>query len=137
MPCWRVVYTKSNPEYRVTSSLAQEDLEVFLPAILSWKPRRGHRSEPLFPSYVFVRADRSSIPHNSCRLVAFDGQPAVVPDHAIAWIRRRLQAGMGVRLPFRPEERVRIVEGPLQGSEAIFEGPMGPAAQVRVLLEFF
>lgn len=143
MHCWYAVYTKPNAEYRVASLLAQKGLEIFLPEIFSWRPRRGHRTEPLFPSYVFVRADWSTVPRTVVewtpgvrRLVAFDGRPAVVPDSAIALIRRRLQEGIWTRAPFRPGERVRIVEGPLQGFEAIFEGPMTPSARVRVLLEF-
>lgn len=141
--CWYVVYTKPNAEYRVARFLEEKGLEVFLPEIPSWKPRRGHRTEPLFPSYVFVRADWSHTPLNTVewtpgvrRLVAFDGHPAVVPDSAIALIRRRLAEGMWGRAPFRPGERVRIVEGPLQGLEAVFEGPVEPAARVRILLEF-
>jgi transcriptional antiterminator RfaH len=141
--CWYAVYTKPNAEYRVARLLQLKGLEVFLPEIPSWKPRRGHRTEPLFPSYVFVRADWSAVPLTTVewtpgvrRLVAFDGRPAVVPESAIALIRRRLAEGAWARAPFRPGERVRIVEGPLQGLEAVFEGPMEPAARVRVLLEF-
>ncbi len=143
MRCWYAVYTQPNAEYRVAALLAQKGLEAFLPEIPSWRPRRGHRTEPLFPSYVFVRADWTCTPLTTVewtpgvrRLVAFDGRPAVVPDSAIATIRRRLAEGRWARAPFRPGERVRIVEGPLQGLEAIFEGPMAPAARVRVLLEF-
>jgi hypothetical protein len=50
---------------------------------------------------------------------------------------RGLQAAGG--LPshhFRPGERVLITDGPLQGLEAVFQGPMRPSERVRVLIEF-
>ena len=55
-------------------------------------------------------------------------------------IRRRLDsANSGDSQPahhFRPGEIVRVTDGPLQGMQAIFEGPSTANERVRVLLDF-
>ncbi|MDQ7029102.1 MAG: transcription termination/antitermination NusG family protein [Ardenticatenia bacterium] len=144
---WYTVHTKPNAEYRVARLLQEKGIEVFFPEIRSWRPRRGYLTEPLFPGYLFVRADWSDVPLTVVvwtpgvhRVVGFGGQPAVVPDETIGAIRERLEeleAQGGLR-PYRlqPGERVRFVAGPFQGLEAVFDGYLRASDRVRVLLEF-
>jgi transcription antitermination factor NusG len=103
--CWYAVYTKPNAEYRVARLLQLKGLEVFLPEIPSWKPRRGHRTEPLFPSYVFVRADWSAVPPTTVewtpgvrRLVAAPPAPRPRPPRRTRGRKRWIRG-------WRPEER--------------------------------
>ncbi len=147
MRCWYAVYTKPNAEYQTAASLRQKGLEVFLPEVRSWKPRRGHRTAPLFPGYLFVRADWEEVPLTTVawtpgvrRVVAFGGKPAVVPDRVIGWLRERLDrlnAEGGLRPhSFRPGDRVRFVAGPFEGLEAVFDGNLRAVDRVRVLIHF-
>ncbi len=147
MRCWYAVHTKPNAEYRAARLLREKGLEVFFPQVRSWKPRRGYRTEPLFPGYLFVRADWEQVSITTVvwtpgvhRVVGFGGRPAVVPAEAIVYIRQqaeRLDAEGGLRPHrFRPGERVRFVAGPFQGLEAVFEGYLHAPDRVRVLLDF-
>ena len=130
---WYLIYTKPNAEYQVDHHLAEQGLDTYLPTVRSARPRRGHTTEPLFPGYLFVRADWTSTPLSLVRwtpgvrrVVSFGGRPAVVPDRVIAYIRQRiaaLNAGGGFGPGhLRPGDAVRIVEGPLAGLEAVFDG---------------
>lgn len=147
MWCWYAVHTKPNAEYRAARLLQEKELEVFFPEVRSWKPRRGYRTEPLFPGYLFVRADWENVPLAAVtwtpgvrRVVGFGGRPAVVPDEVIGFIRdrlERLEARGGLRPHMlKPGQRVRFVAGPFQGLEAVFEGYLRATDRVRVLLEF-
>lgn len=144
---WYVLHTKPNAEYRVAHILEARGLEIFLPAVRSVHPRPGHETVPFFPSYLFARVDFTVTQLSTVqwtpglrRIVAFDNIPAVVPDEAIEYIRAKVMEINGVGgLPshgFKPGDEVRIRSGPLAGLRAIFEGPMGPAERVRVLIHF-
>jgi len=144
---WYLIYTKPNAEYQVDRQLSGQGLDTYLPTVRSARPRRGHTTEPLFPCYLFVRADWTTTPLSLLRwtpgvrrVVSFDGRPAVVPDRVIAYIRQRIAAlnaagGFG---PGRlhPGDTVRIVEGPLAGMEAVFEKSLSAGERARVLIAF-
>ncbi|MDH7487821.1 MAG: transcription termination/antitermination NusG family protein [Anaerolineae bacterium] len=146
MPYWYALYTKPNAEARVARALHERGIEVFLPMV---RKHRHHRWQagPLFPCYLFTQVDLEQVGYSAVvwtpglrRIVAFGDKPAVVPEEAIEMIRRRLaeiegQGGLPAH-DFKPGDEVHFKEGPLQGLCAIFEGPMGPAERVRVLIEF-
>jgi len=144
---WYALYTKPNAEYQVASVLDSRGIEVFLPTVKSFRPRRGHLDEPFFPSYLFIRVNLTEVGFPLIQwtpglrwIVTFGGKPVAVPDEAIEFIRAQLDEldGQG-GLPnhgFKPGDRVRIVSGPLRGLHAIFEGPKGPAERVRILVNF-
>jgi hypothetical protein len=73
-------------------------------------------------------------------MVTFDEHPAAVPEAAIELIRGELEtinAGGGRRAHgFRPGDKLRITDGPLQGMLAIFDRPSTPGERVEVLLTF-
>jgi len=144
---WYVLHTKANAEYQVAKILEERGLEVFLPAVRSVRPRRGHETVPFFPSYLFVHVDFTQVGLSAVqwtpglrRIVAFDDTPARVPEQAVEYIRRKVMEINGVGgLPghnFKPGDRVVIRSGPLAGLHAVFEGPMKPAERVQVLIEF-
>jgi len=143
---WYALYTKPNAERQVAQTLNERGIEVFLPQV---KQLRRHRWQewPLFPCYLFARVDFERVGYSAVawtpglrRVVAFGGRPAVVPEEAIEMLRRRLAEIEALGgLPahgFRPGDEVRFKAGPLQGLHAVFEGPMGPAERVRVLIRF-
>lgn len=59
---WLAAYTRPRHEERVTEFCHQRGIEAFLPlrAVLRrWSDRKKTLKVPLFPSYVFVRADET------------------------------------------------------------------------------
>ncbi len=147
MTHWYTLYTKPSAEYQVAESLRRRGVETYLPETETPKARRGRDRKPFFPCYVFIKVDFERVGLSRVqwtpglrRIVAFDGQPAPLPDDVIDIIRRKLDgintAGGWPAHNFQPGETVQITDGPLQGLQAIFEGPTTPAERVRVLLKF-
>jgi transcriptional antiterminator RfaH len=144
MLLWYALNTKPQSEARVARVLMTRGFEIFLPLLPS---QPTERIQPLFPSYLFVNCDLEIVSVASLqwipglrRIVAFAGRPAVVPGAAIDLIRSQLQTieAQG-GLPthnFKPGDTVIIDEGPLAGLRGIFQGPLGPAERVRILIHF-
>lgn len=144
MEAWYALYTKPNAEAQVARTLIERGLAVFLPLLPA---RPGGRIRPLFPAYLFVRCDLNALGIASLqwipglrRILSFGGQPAAVPDEAIQVIEdglREIEAAGGVlKHRFQPGDAVVIDSGPLAGLRGIFQGPMGPAERVRILVRF-
>lgn len=144
---WHVLYTKPNAEYVVADHLERQGIPVFLPTVRSVRPRRGYQTVPLFPSYVFFQADMDTFDMSVLHLtpgfryiVKFDDRPATLPHSVIEFIRRKVaeingQGGVPTH-DFKPGDKLIIRSGPMAGLLAVFEGPMGPAERVQVLVEF-
>jgi len=144
MLLWYVLNTKPLAEARVARALMTRGFEIFLPLLPS---SPAERLQPLFPSYLFVNCDLEVVSVGRLewipglrRIVTFAGRPAVVPDDAIALIRSQLQTIETLGgLPthnFQPGDMVVIDEGPLAGLRGIFQGPLGPAERVHILIRF-
>lgn len=144
MEAWYALYTKPNAEAQVARTLAARQFEVFLPVLPA--PPAG-RERPLFPTYLFVRCDLTEVGIDRLqwipglrRILDFGGRPAVVPDAAIEVIAeglREIEAAGGLPPhPFKPGDQVVIDSGPLAGLRGVFQGPMGPAERVRILIRF-
>jgi transcriptional antiterminator RfaH len=144
MLLWYALNTKPLSEARVARVLITRGYEIFLPLLPS---QPDERVQPLFPSYLFVNCDLEVVSVASLqwipglrRIVSFAGRPAVVPDAAIALIRSNLQiieaqGGLPTH-NFKPGDVVVIDEGPLAGLRGIFQGPLGPAERVHILIHF-
>lgn len=129
---WYLLQCKPRECDRALENLANQGYEAFLPRLTREVLRRGRREvvrEPLFPHYLFVRlsdvADNWA-PIRSTRgvagLVRFGELPLAVPEPVVEALRQREAATTGeagVESLFRPGDRVRIVEGPLAGLEAV------------------
>ena len=147
MESWYALYTKPRQETVVAGQLQQRGLETFLPQYTECRWGRPARLKPLFPCYLFVRADLEAIGLSTLKwtpglrgVVSFGGVPARVPEQAIVLVQKRLaqleaQGGF-LRGRFQVGERVRLRDGPLAGLEAIFQGPREPAERVRILIRF-
>jgi transcriptional antiterminator RfaH len=144
MNAWYALYTKPNSEVKVARTLKVRGFEAYLPLLPS-KP--GERIEPLFPTYLFVQCDLETLGIASLqwipglrRIVGFAGRPAVVPDAAIKLMETELrrieeQGGLPTH-SFKPGDEVVIEEGPLAGLRGVFQGPLGPAERVHILIDF-
>jgi len=141
---WFALRSKPHKEYLVRSLLAGEGVEVYLPEVWVARPRRDRRErKPFFPGYLFARLDptngqmaRVRWTPGVCHIVSAGGQPVPVPDEVVTHIRLRLER-MGTvqpQEPFRKGERVRVLRGPFEGLEAVFDRRLSPAGRVRVFL---
>ncbi len=141
---WYALYTKPKKERQVDATLRGQGIETYLPTVQR-KVRRRDRPDRVvyFPCYLFARMDLSVVPRSTIdwmpgirRIVGTGGQPAIVDDEIVEMVRQRLDAieevGYG---NLKHGDRVRIVSGPLQDLEAVFDKPMSPANRVRILLD--
>jgi transcription antitermination factor NusG len=128
-PHWYAVYTCANHEKRVADQLFRRNAEYFLPlyeSVRRWKDRRKVLHLPLFGGYLFVRLSlRNQIEilrvPGVVRLVGFKGSPTPIPDREI----EALQNALILQLKTQPHpylkvgQKVKIVRGPLQGTEGL------------------
>ncbi len=126
---WYAVYTRSRHEKMVNQCLGERHIESFLPVqdVLSqWKDRRKWIQRPLFPGYLFVRADRSHLYEvrmtRGVSYIVGNGRgrsPVPVPDEQVQAIRRMVEQEYPVmQWPLlRKGTRVRVTAGPLAGVE--------------------
>jgi len=144
MKSWYTLYTKPNAEAQVARTLMARGFETFLPML---PPRQDQRPRPLFPTYLFIQCDLSQVNVDTLRwipglrrILSFGGRPAVVPQEAIQLIQDGLHEIEAVGgLPkhhFKPGDAVVIDSGPLAGLRGIFQGPVGPAERVQILIRF-
>jgi transcription antitermination factor NusG len=73
-------------------------------------------------------------------IVGFAGKPAIVSEEAVEMMARELEeieaAGGVLKHAFKPGDTVVIDSGPLAGLLGVFQGPLGPAERVRILVRF-
>ena len=143
---WHAVHTKPNQESLATLGLQRLGVETFAPRLKQIKLVRRRRQEvirPLFPGYLFARFDAKTqyravnYAAGVQRVVAWGAEPAIVDDNLITSIRNRMQDDYVIApsASFAPGQTVRIIEGPLQGLEAVFEQELSDQQRVIVLLQ--
>ncbi len=148
MQHWYAVHTKPRKEAHVREFLEGQGFEVYLPAVEvpSKRRPRQRRAQPFFARYLFVRLDPAVVPLSSVNwaqgvssVVTFGGEPAIVQDEVVRWLQKRLanlDPGEFFHGPLpQPNERVRVMAGPLQGMEAIFDRRLSAEDRARVLIE--
>jgi transcription antitermination factor NusG len=126
---WYALTVKPQHEKSVAEQLAAKSLESYLPlyrAKRRWSDRVKVIELPLFSRYLFCRFDFESrlkvLQITSInRIVGFGGQPYPIEDRII----HDLKTVVGSGLPCNPwpllrmGQRVRVCEGPLEGTEGI------------------
>lgn len=145
---WYALHIKPHKERFVRDWLTVQNIPFFHPHVrVQPKNPRAAKERPYFPGYMFVRVDLHSLGDNAFAwtpgttgLVAFGGQPAIVPDHLIAELRERvnrIEASGGLILAdLQKGDRVRITGGVFAGYEAIFDMTLPGKERVQVLLAF-
>lgn len=148
MSHWFAVRTKPRSEGLACEHLERQGFECRLP-----RTRRALRTvggmvdkvEPLFPRYLFLKADTACQDLSRVRstrgvsgLVRFGVMPAHVPEQVISHLDARAEPHTGlIKLDaptLREGERVRVTEGPFEGLEAIFKARSG-AERVVLLVK--
>jgi len=133
---WFAIRTKPNKEVIACAQLENQGFEVYLPLIntrirharkVSWQPR------PFFAGYLFVHLGRDEQRWSSIRStvgvlapVRFGNFYPPVPNEAIKMLQSGhdefgcVAVGESVESPFKEGERVRMINGSLQGFEGVF-----------------
>jgi len=127
---WYAVYTKFQHEKSAASLLERKAMEVFLPVyrtVHRWKDRNQMLVLPLFPCYLFLRAELDRkievLQTAGVRwLVEIAGHACPVPDSEIEAIRKICSVSTRFQPhPFLKQgDLVRIRKGPLTGMEGFF-----------------
>jgi transcription antitermination factor NusG len=125
---WYAIYTRPRWEKKVNSILLEKGIESYCPlnkVRRKWSDRIKTIEEPLFKSYVFVKIDegkRSNVrmTNGVVNFVYWDGKPAVIKEKEIQTIKRFLDEYENVevvKMDFEPEDRIRVVAGPMMDQE--------------------
>lgn len=125
---WYAVYTRPRWEKKVAALLVQNGIESYCPlnkVRRKWSDRIKLVEEPLFKSYVFVKVEESGrtvvrMTDGVINFVYWDGKPAIVKDKEIEAIKLFLDEYENVsliKMDLKPNDRVRIVAGPMMDNE--------------------
>ncbi len=127
---WYAVYTRSRHERVAAEELSRRNIECFLPLherVSRWKDRRKTIQFPLFPGYLFVRAeigrqrlDILKVPA-VVRIISLQGRPEPIPEDQIQAVKQLVfhQLELDPHPYLAAGDRVRITRGPLRGLEGI------------------
>lgn len=145
---WYAVHTQPNGETKARENLLRQGFDAYLP-LYSKKRRHARRTDyvaaPLFPRYLFVNMDAETTRWRSIRstfgvthLVCHGDTPVPVPEGVVEGIKSRHDDKGMVLLetpfPFKPGEKVEVLEGPLKELTGIFQS-VSDDQRVIVLLE--
>jgi transcriptional antiterminator RfaH len=142
---WYLVRTKPGKERWVSGQLSAILPEVYLPMLEARIPRWGKLAwsvMPLFPCYVFAQFDLQARYFDVKYMLGVQGivsaghDPLAVPMAVVEEIKSR---GVNGVVKIEPREldngeRVRVVDGPFRGFDAIFERYLSGAERVAILL---
>lgn len=124
---WYALYTKPRWEKKVYKGLSQKGIEAYCPlnkVKRKWSDRMKTIEEPLFKSYVFVKA--SELEKTEVRFVDgvlnfvyWNGKPAVVREEEIVEIKKFLSEYENVQvsnIELRPADEVMLNTGVMMGA---------------------
>lgn len=140
---WYAIYTKPRWEKKVNTLLIEKGLESYCPlnkVRRKWSDRIKLVEEPLFKSYVFVKIDDEKrtevrMTDGVVNFVYWDGKPAIIRDKEIQAIKKFLDEYENVQLikiEIRPDDRVRVVAGPLTDAEGKILEIKNKTAKVQI-----
>ena len=143
MKNWYSLFTKPQRESQVSEILTERNLETYLPML---QVRRRGRTvmRPFFPRYMFLHVDFDEVGLSAVQwtpglsdIVSFGEHAAQVPDAIIKRLKDELYVlnNDGVYSPFSKGDKVRIISGPLQDFEAVFDKHLSSDDRVRILVD--
>jgi transcriptional antiterminator RfaH len=134
---WHLVYTKVKKEEEAEHHLNNQGFEVYLPRHRVGVRKCGQYTEviqPLFPRYIFIQLTDGVDNYASIRstrgaagLVRVGAAPAIAPPALIDYLRSHEKQALAPKPlnPFKVGDRIRIVDGPFSGYEAIYQCDRG------------
>jgi len=139
---WVVGCTQARSEKRVAKALSELSIENYLPvykSIRQWSDRKKKVTLPLFPGYIFIRADESErsrafLVKEFVKFISFNGKPALLTSTDIEMVRRleSMDAQAIDLSTITPGVNVDIVSGHLSGLKGTLVRADG---QNRVVIE--
>lgn len=141
---WYAVYTHPKQEFRAESNLNAWGIETFNPRARGRRRRVKKAARPvnqLFPRYLFARfpwrdLHKITFTRGVQNVVSFGNKPAPVDDAVISLIKSRIGKDGYVR--FNDElnigDRVKIVAGPFESLEGIFDRTLNCSDRIELLL---
>ena len=147
MKSWYVVHTLTNQEFRAELNLKRQGYIVYLPKYVGIR-RHARKVEkifkPLFPRYIFINLDLSydTISYiNSTfgvnKIVSLGGYPNMLPVSVIENLKSQEDINGNldsiINFKYKIGDKVKINNGALQGSNAVFMG-INDKQRVSVLL---
>jgi transcription antitermination factor NusG len=128
---WFALYTRHQHERKVATHLEARGFTILCPTyseVRQWRDRKKEITLPVFPGYVFIRGGLerqvSVLSTPGVHSIVCTGKtPAPIGKHEIDGIRRAVSHSISLEpAPFLLEgDRVRVVRGPLEGVEGIFQ----------------
>ncbi len=126
---WYAACTSARHEKRIAERLEHDSLDYFLPlyeTVHLWKNGRKKLHWPLLPGYIFVRIPLSeklrvlTVP-GVAYLVGTGTRPVPISDGEIQMLRTAVTAQRSIEpYPYlKVGQRVRVIRGPLAGTEGI------------------
>ncbi len=131
-PIWHVLYTKPRNEKKVFESLVANGVECYYPTqkvLKQWSDRKKWIEEPLFKSYIFVKAPESMAEKLAVlqspgvvRFLFWLGKEAEVKQSEIDAIRKFLGSYETVEVvSFEVGTNLEISDGALKGMDGIVD----------------
>lgn len=127
---WFVVQHKPSQGDRALLNLTNQGVSCFYPKVQVQHCRQGKvlwRPEPLFPGYIFIELAEDDVAWSKIRstrgvqkIIGFSGRPAEVSREVIAQVRETL-GFLGDQPKIKPGQKVRVIEGPFTGLDAVFQ----------------
>lgn len=127
---WRVIYTKGRFEKSVKARISDQNIDVYLPLVKKlqqWSDRKKWVEIPLFPNYIFVRAEEPKfleilrVP-GVVRFIYNAGQPVVIRENQMADIMRLVEHAEMPDVEYDSMQvgsKVIIKSGPLKGMKGV------------------
>jgi len=148
LPChaeWFVVRSKPRKENCAVQNLVRRGIEVFFPRILEpigWAT--DWTTVPLFPGYLFVRIDLSSVYYTVVwtpgvkGFVSFGDIPTPIQPGIVHFFQEEAGEDGVIRSVqrYHAGQSVRIKRGPFAGLIGIIEKPCAAPGRIRVLMDF-
>ena len=145
---WFVVMTKPGRQEEASKKLSTcTELEVFNPKIKQYSSRRSqYIVQPLFPMYVFVKFNIEKhlrmirYTRGVLRILGIGDTPSAVPAELVERIKTSSDESGVIQAKFSVEEiskgdKIRIINGPLEGVEAVVSGLYGERQRIEILMD--
>ncbi len=141
---WYVVYSKPRKEEQVRFHLGLKGIESFFPRMqMPSCAGRKKSITPLFPNYLFVRADLPTEANHVTwspgvkRIVSFSDRPAPLEESVIQFLKERADENgiIQARSRLASGQKVEIIGGPFNGFVGIIENPPNAKGRVQILLK--
>jgi transcriptional antiterminator RfaH len=125
---WRVIYTRGRFEKKVAAQLKERNIVIYLPLVKKlhqWSDRKKWIETPLFPNYLFLRADEImlyeivKIP-GIVRSLYNAGIPVMISENRMKDIIRLVENSEHPEVEYDTMQigsKVCIKSGPLRGME--------------------